>query len=182
MDYKLFVGNIPFDCTITEFRHAFKKCKGYINADLINNSNSRCFGFVVLKNRESLEELLIKNNIYVRDRQLRLTRYNNNNKNKENNYIKLSNIPSLITITDIRKEFENYSDVGKCFIDMDRITGEYKDTGIVEIIDTDIFEQLLKLETLLINEFTITLTRYDNKYILTNSNNSINLNNNNLNN
>ena len=52
-------------------RNAFKKCKGYINADLINNSNSRCFGFVILKNKESMEELLIKNNICVKDRQLR---------------------------------------------------------------------------------------------------------------
>jgi RNA recognition motif-containing protein len=165
MDFKLFVGNIPFDCTLNEFRNAFKKCKGYINADLINNSNSRCFGFVILKNKESMEELLIKNNIYVKDRQLRLTRYNNNTKNKENNYIKISNIPSILTINDIRREFENFSDVGKCFIDTDRNTGEYKDTGIVEIIDTDIFEQLIKIETLLINEYTINLSRYNNDII-----------------
>ena len=84
MDYKLFVGNIPFDCKLFEFRQILKKCNGYINADLINVSNSRCFGFIVLKNKECLEELLNNNNVFLKDRKLRFTRYNNNNNNNNN--------------------------------------------------------------------------------------------------
>ena len=57
---------------------------------------------------------------------------------------------SSIKSSDIRTEFENYSEIGKCFIDMDRITGKYKTTGIIEIIDTDIFEQLLNLDIIII--------------------------------
>lgn len=164
MEHKLFVGNIPFDCKINEFREAFKKCKGYITADLINNSNSRCFGFVVLKNKESLEELLAANNVFLRDRKLRLTRYNNKLK-ESNNYIKLENIPNNIIADDIRKEFENYSEIGKCFIDMDRFTGVYKDTGIIEILDSDIYSKILNLDSILVKDIPITVSKYENKII-----------------
>lgn len=159
MEYKLFVGNIPFDCNLQEFRDSFKKCKGYVTADLINNSNSRCFGFVVLKNKESLEELLEHNNVFLKDRKLRLTRYNNKSK-ETNNYIKLENIPNNIKSDDIRKEFENYSEVGKCFIDMDRLTGIYKSTGIIEILETDIFEKILNLDSILVKDVPISISRY----------------------
>jgi len=165
MDYKLFVGNIPFDCNIDEFRNAFKTCKGYITADLINENTSRCFGFVVLKDNLSLENLL-NNNILIRDRKLRLTRYNEKIK-EQHNYIKLENIPTSITKEDIRTEFENYSKIGKCFIEMDRLTGKYKTSGIVEIIETDVYEQLLTLDTILINDKPINMSRY-NKVTITN--------------
>jgi RNA recognition motif-containing protein len=168
MEHKLFVGNIPFDCNLHEFRDSFKKCKGYVTADLINNSNSRCFGFVVLKNKESLEELLEKNNVFLKDRKLRLTRYNNKS-NVTNNYIKLENIPSNIVSDDIKKEFENYSEIGKCFIDMDRFTGIYKNTGIIEILETDIFEKLLNLDSILVKDIPINISKYENNVIYKNN-------------
>ena len=196
MEYKLFVGNIPFDCKLFEFRNVLKKCNGYINADLINISNSKCFGFIVLKNKECLEELLITNNVFLKDRKLRFTRYNMNTNNSNsnlnntnnthnthnthntnninnintintinniipNNYLKLYNIPCTIKTDDIKKEFENYSQIGKCFIDMDRLTGEYKTTGIIEILEIDIYEKFLNLDTIIINDITINISKYD---------------------
>ncbi len=154
MEYKLFVGNIPFDCNKNEFKNIFKKYKGYKTADLINENN-KCFGFVIFNDKDSLESILQSNSVFIRDRRLRLTRYNKNNEN--NNYIKLENIPKTITADDIRKEFENYSEVGKCFIDMDRITGKYKTSGIVEILETEIYNQLINLDVILINEQQISM-------------------------
>jgi RNA recognition motif-containing protein len=166
MEYKLFVGNIPFNCTNEDFKNAFKKRKGYVNADLITSKN---IGFVVLKNRENIEELLNKNDVFIGDRKLRLTRYDN--KKESINYIKLSKIPNTITVNDIKKEFQNYSEIGKCFIDMDRLTGIYKDTGIIEILDSDIYEKLLKMESIYINDIEIDMKRYitqiDNKIKIT---------------
>jgi len=161
MEHKLFVGNIPFNCNKNEFKNIFKKYNGYINADLINENN-KCFGFVIFKDKESLENIIQLNNVFIKDRKLRLTRYNKNKEN--NNYIKLENIPSIISADDIRKEFENYSEVGKCFIDMDRITGKYKTTGIVEILETEIYDQLLGLDVILINDHQISMKSYENKY------------------
>ncbi len=169
MEYKLFVGNIPFDCKLDDFRNAFKKKKGYVIADLINNSSSRCFGFVIFKSKENIEEILNKNDIFIKDRKLRLTRYNSDKK-ESNNYIKLLNIPPSISVDDIREEFENYADIGKCFIEMDRLSGEYKDTGIVEVLDTDIFEKLLKIESIYINNHAIDISRYSNKINRTHKN------------
>jgi RNA recognition motif-containing protein len=162
MEYKLFVGNIPFDCNKNDFKNIFKKYKGFKNAELISDNN-KCFGFVLFDDKNSMENILQNNNIFIKDRKLRLTRYNNKNK-ETNNYIKLSNIPSIITDDDIRKEFENYSEIGKCFIEMDRITGKYKTTGIVEIIDTDIYNQLLDLDIILINDQPINMSSYENKF------------------
>lgn len=161
MEYKLFVGNIPFDCKIRDFKKCFQKYKGVINADLINtsNNNSRCFGFVVFDNIKNLDDIIKENNVYIGERKLRLTRYFEKNKSTQN-YIKLENIPSTITDKDIRKEFETYSEVGKCFVDMDRQTGKFKTTGIVEIIETEIFEQLLTLDVILINNEQISISRY----------------------
>ena len=55
---------------------------------------------------------------------------------------------------------------------MDRTTGKYKDTGIVEIIETDIFEQLLDLDVILINDHQILIEKYD---ININSNSNFNI-------
>ena len=171
MEYKLFVGNIPFDCKSKDFKKCFQKYKGIISADLINtsnnsnnnsNNNSKCFGFVVFDNKDSLDDIIRENNAYIGERKLRLTRYFEKNKSTQN-YIKLENIPNTITDRDIRKEFETYSEVGKCFIDMDRQTGKFKTTGIVEIIETEIFEQLLTLDVILINNEQILMKRYSDK-------------------
>jgi RNA recognition motif-containing protein len=159
MEYKLFVGNIPFDCTKYQFKNIFKKYNGFKSADLVNENN-KCFGFVIFDNVNTIEDIIKINNVFIKDRKLRLTRYNNKIK-ETTNYIRLKNIPSSISIKDIRTEFENYSEVGKCFIDMERMTGTYKDTGIVEIVETDIFEQLLDLDIILINDNQILMERYN---------------------
>lgn len=160
MEHKLFVGNIPFDCNLEDFRNAFNECEGYIIADLINNSSSGCYGFVIFENKENIEKLINNNNIFIKDRKLRLTRYNK--KTKSINYIKLKNIPLTIKAEDINKEFLNYSKIGKCFIEMDRITGIYKDTGIIEILDNDIYQKLLKMESIYINNIPIEMSKYTN--------------------
>lgn len=166
MEYKLFVGNIPYDCKNKDFKKCFQNYDGFVSADLINNnsckSNSKCFGFVVFNNKKTFDNIINNNNIYISDRKLRVTRYFDKN-NEIQNYIRLQNIPKNISDKDIRLEFENYSKVGKCFIDMDRETGEYKTSGIVEILEPEVFEQLLTLDVILINDFEINISRYINK-------------------
>ncbi len=163
MEYKLFVGNIPFDCKKKDFKKCFQNFDGFVSADLIN-SNSKSFGFVVFNKKITVDNIIKNNNIILGERKLRLTRYFDKN-NKTSNYIRLENIPNFISDKDIRTEFENYSQIGKCFIDMDRETGKLKNTGIVEIIETDIFEQLLTLDVILIKDKPILMKRYINKIV-----------------
>lgn len=165
-EYKLFIGNVPFDCSEFEFKNTFKKIKGYVNAELISGMNNRGFGFVTVKNLESMENIISENNLYIKDRKLRITRYNTNNYNKKNLYIRLENIPKELTVNDIKLEFENFTQVGKCFIDTDRDTGEQKSTGIVEILEESMYYSLLNLEELLINDFAITMKKYDQHKVI----------------
>jgi RNA recognition motif-containing protein len=176
MEYKLFVGNIPFDCKKKDFKKCFQNFDGFVSADLIVNSNSKNFGFVVFNKKNTVDNIIKDNNIIIGERKLRLTRYFDKN-NKVQNYIRLENIPDTITDKDIRTEFENYSQVGKCFINMDRETGKLKSTGIVEIMETEIFEQLLSLDVILIKDIQILMKRYVNKIIVNkDKNNEINYN------
>jgi RNA recognition motif-containing protein len=158
-EYKLFIGNVPFDCNEFEFKNTFKKIKGYINAELIQNN--RGFGFVTVNNLEDLENIIEKNNIYIKDRKLRITRYKSNNFIKKGFYIRLENIPKNISVDDIKKEFENFTEIGKCFIDTVRETGEFKSTGIVEVLEESMYNSLLNLEELLINDYPITMKKYE---------------------
>lgn len=195
---KIFVGNVPYDCTACEFVECFKNMEGFMKAELINNTdkdkdkdkdkekmkdkikdnNSRGFGFITFVNNSYAHNVLIRNDIFIRDRKLRFTPYTikKNKITTTNNYILLENITEDITRDDIYNEFKNYSDIGKCFIMCDRDTGQLLNKGLIEIYDNDSFIQLINLEQLYINNKIIKLSQYVNndKQILTNVNRLLN--------
>lgn len=148
---KLFVGNVPFDCTNIEFRDCFKNIEGYVIADLIN---MRGFGFVVLTSPMHRDNILKQNDFFIKNRKLRLSLYDNQPKNniEVSSFIKLENISPNISRDDIQNEFKNFCEVGKCFIDTNRITGEKLSTGMVEVFDVEVLHQLLSLGTLLMHD------------------------------
>ncbi len=148
MDCKIFVGNVPFDCTNIEFRDCFKNINGYITADLIS---MRGFGFVVLENKMQRDLILTNNNFFIKNRKLRLSPYDNQTKDstEKSSYIKLENISQNISRDDISNEFSNFCRVGKCFIDTNRVTGEKLSTGLVEIFDVEVLHHLLSLGSIL---------------------------------
>lgn len=151
MDCKIFVGNVPFDCTSSEFRDCFKDINGYISADLIS---LRGFGFVVLQNKSQRDHTILNNNFFIKNRKLRLSKYDNQTKDniEKSSFIKLENISENITRDDIYQEFKNLCDVGKCFIDTNRVTGERLSTGLVEIFDVEVLHQLLTLGSILMKD------------------------------
>jgi len=148
MDCKIFVGNVPFDCTSSEFRDCFKDINGYISADLIS---LRGFGFVVLQNKSQRDHTILNNNFFIKNRKLRLSQYDNQPKDliEKSSYIKLENISQNISRDDICNEFKNFCQVGKCFIDTNRVTGEKLSTGLVEIFDVEVLHHLLSLGSIL---------------------------------
>jgi hypothetical protein len=151
MDCKIFVGNVPFDCCSSEFKDCFKHINGYVTADLIN---LRGFGFVVLQNKLQRDQTIVDNNFFIKNRKLRLSKYDNQTKGtvEKSSFIKLENISDNITRDDIYKEFKNLCEVGKCFIDTNRVTGEQLSTGLVEIFDVEVLHQLLSLGSILMKD------------------------------
>jgi RNA recognition motif-containing protein len=75
---KVFVGNVPFQCTQQEFRECFESMQGFIKAEVINKINtlaSRGFGFVTFDSHESATALIESSSIVCKDRILRFTKY-----------------------------------------------------------------------------------------------------------
>ncbi len=80
MEYKVFVGNVPYQSTQQEFEECFKEIDGYIKAEIITGyktSISRGFGFVTVKTNEDIEKLKKRTDIVLNNRQLRFTSYSN---------------------------------------------------------------------------------------------------------
>lgn len=75
---KVFVGNVPFQCTREEFQACFSTMDGFITADIIRRYRSRIsrgFGFVVFANQEQANSLLTREDIKLKDRTLRFSNY-----------------------------------------------------------------------------------------------------------
>jgi len=77
--HKVFVGNVPFQCTKDDFMNCFKKLPGYIDSGIIRRYKSklsRGFGFVVLNNEVNAQKLINGGfNIKLRGRPLRFSKY-----------------------------------------------------------------------------------------------------------
>jgi RNA recognition motif-containing protein len=161
-EVKIFVGNIPFDATPKEFNECFKNTSGFVSADLML---TRGFGFVTYKNKSFCDSLIRENNSFIRNRKLRLSLYDQPKKTiQEKIYIRLENINEYITRDEIKKEFDNFCKTGLCFIDRNRETGEFLDTGLIELFDKDVSQQLLNLGSIVMPDSSeIILKPYEDK-------------------
>jgi len=167
---KIFVGNVPFDCTNKEFQDIFNNVEGYISGEIItkyNSQNSRGFGFIILNTLENAKKILGRNDIVLKERVLRFTEYDNKNKNKKKIYYDNENtnniknryliIKDVININreDIKEMFFD-QEIGKYFIAVNRKTGDKLDYAIVEY-----YENTNQIKNILNDGF---ITYKDNKY------------------
>lgn len=79
---KVFVGNVPFQCSQEEFNECFEKMTGFIKAEIVykmNMSTSRGFGFVTFNSQENAKKLIENNFVVLKDRTLRFTEYSTKN-------------------------------------------------------------------------------------------------------
>lgn len=163
---KIFVGNVPFQCTQNEFSKCFESIPGFIKAEIIigpNINTSRGFGFVTFDSRISAFGLLQNTtNIECKDRTLRFTEYNSvNNKHnlliknkkevfndvKTNNnkyFISVNGITNDMTRDTIKKMFEKYGLMGRYFIVSDHDTGIPKGHAVIEFLSNAPYEYLIK--------------------------------------
>lgn len=170
---KVFVGNVPFQCTNEEFFNCFRHYEGFISADIINRQNSvnsRGFGFITFKNSIFAGKFLDENpQISIKNRLLRFTKYHLNDseyitKTIESTNLFIKNIPDNYTSDMLKKLFESKTkNIGLCYINTDIMTGEKKNTGIVEILDYDIYDELVTNGKITdSNNYTLLLNKYKN--------------------
>lgn len=120
---KVFVGNVPFQCTKDEFQECFKNLEGFETADIIKRYKSklsRGFGFVVFKTEEQAQKLLDLKEMRLKDRTLRFSPYETsvkNDKSKQKHSIFVSNLENDTTHEQLKNIIANYGfTVSACFV------------------------------------------------------------------
>ena len=176
---KLFVGNIPYNCTEIDFNKCFKNIDGFIEGCIVKKKNntdfSRGFGFVTMKTSYNADKLKNRKDIKLKDRYLRFTTYNNNNNNnnivsninnfniRKKNYLFVDCIPSYYDRYKLKEIFADYEPIGKYFINTYHDTGQLKNNGIIEVLDNKIYYNLINKKYIKYNDVVLQVSKW--KYI-----------------
>jgi hypothetical protein len=150
---KIFVGNVPYQCTQEEFARCFQNIKGFIKAEIMTvykTNMSRGFGFVTMRTLHDAENLKQRYDILFKGRVLRFTSYQNENAKPVtetlNNHVFIDGIPEGKNRDWLRNYFNSYEPIGRCFITMNHKNGELKNNGVIEIIDDDKYKSILAIK------------------------------------
>jgi RNA recognition motif-containing protein len=168
---KIFVGNVPFQCTKKEFIEIFKGIEGFHDGDIVNKLNSdssRGCGFITFISQDYVNKFMeSKQQIILKNRILRFTKYFNSDKKifkskmNDKNYLFIKNVPKSMKPIDIKNIFKKYGEIGACFTNTYILTGEPKGSAVVEFIDTNVYDQLLTTKQLVIdNDIILGLTKW----------------------
>jgi RNA recognition motif-containing protein len=178
---KIFVGNVPFNCTQEEFEECFSDISGVYKADIVkgHKDDSRGIGFVTMNTIEEAETLKCRTNIKCKGRNLRFYPYQNNaSKNSMesiNNYVYIDGIPADKDRKWLKNAFKEYGPFNRYFIAINHDTGEQRSTGFLDLVDDHRFDKLLGTKYHTIPSDTpndkpivLTTTRYRQKTIIKN--------------
>ena len=152
---KIFVGNVPFNCTPTEFRETFANVEGYKEGDIIINPNTNMckgYGFLVFDTVENAEKIKKRKDVVINTRKLRFMNYSHNDvlKNTNNsieqypyNYIFVEGIPDGVKREYLKEIFLDYTLVGY-YINTNNRTGQPKNYGRIELKNYEDYKTLLE--------------------------------------
>lgn len=109
--YKIFVGNVPFQCSQSEFSKCFDLFPGFIKAEIVYKQNlnlSRGFGFVTFDTKNNAMILLDNSTqIQCKDRTLRFTEYGSMIRNENDDILEQSNVIHDINLQLCKKKTES---------------------------------------------------------------------------
>ena len=165
-ELRVFVGNVPFQCTTEEFVELFKDTPGFVNANVVkryNSEMSRGFGYVTLNSNENLENLLSKETLDFKDRTLRLSKYNRETKKpvSSSNLVFVRNVPENTSENDLSNLFANrFGNVVKCSLNVDRKTGKKLGSCVVEFSDRESCTKALSEREIDLNGSVLNVYRF----------------------
>ena len=179
MNRKVFVGNIPFNCTPELFKKLLETIEGYQDGDIIMDSTTmlcKGYGFIVFDKVENAEKIKKREDIIIDNRILRFTDYCRGKnlhplciKKKQieikpynRQCILVENIPFGNTREYLKLTFSQY-ELNKYYIKTDKKTGIPKNNGIIELKNTEDYKQLLEKHIIEdINHNRLELIKYIN--------------------
>ena len=184
---KIFVGNVPYQCTQEDFDECFEKIKGFVRGEIITTQKtkmSRGFGFVIMNSTESANELKKRTDITLKNRILRFTCYSSMSDStrlsmlgdhthqlhvQHHNYIKIDGIPYDKNREWLKNVFVEmgYGPIGRYFVCMNHNSGERKDYGMIEILDAIKLRKLVEKRVFYVEKDSVTLetSRWENRGI-----------------
>lgn len=158
---KLFVGNIPYKCTQEDIDKCFLNITGFIKADIIHEEKTtKGYGFIIINNLHNAQQLQQRSDVILNGRTLRFIEYQNEKNTNVNNYIYITNIPNGKNREWLKQIFSQYAPIGKYFIIMNQKTGQYTNTGIIEILNNTHYLELIKNKHHVINNITLGMQKY----------------------
>lgn len=148
---KIFVGNVPYQCTQEDFEKCFEKIPGFVRAEIVSiqkTNLSRGFGFITMKSPSDAEKLKHRNDIIFKGRVLRFTSYHHENFGViqnlyPNNYVFVNGIPNGKNRNWLKEAFSDYEPIKKCFVMINRDSGETKKSGIIEVVEDSKYKSIL---------------------------------------
>lgn len=157
---KVFVKNIPYDCTEEEFRNVFSTYGEITDVKLIkryDGHNNGC-GFVTYATKESKNDLLSNNNVVMCGRHLVISNYENQRKGYNLN---VSNVPENLTNEDIYHCFAKFGSVVAVMKDYENSDPKQKFNGSASVMinNYDDFNNILSMKVIKYSDdvtFTVT--------------------------
>ncbi len=164
---KIFVGNVPYQCTQEDFEKCFEKVPGFIRAEIVpiqKTNLSRGFGFITMRSHVDAEKLKHRNDIIFKGRILRFTSYHQDNfglvQNYSNNYVHVNGIPNGKNRNWLKDAFSDYEPIKKCFVMINHDSGERKRSGIIEVVEDSKYKSILAKKYHNINGDILDTTKY----------------------
>jgi RNA recognition motif-containing protein len=150
---KIFVGNVPYNCTLAEFVACFDQHTGYRECDVIKKVDSdktRGFGFVIVETIDDMTNLL-NQHIILQNRKLRLDRYTQQN---DNDVLKgfVRNIPYDTTPDELKKCFRVFGPIINCTVSQNMDISNKITTGIIEFEKKQSLSDVLDAKKIILNK------------------------------
>lgn len=162
--FKIFVSNIPYDCSVSELTNLLNKYSGFkeITLNIDSTGKPRGNGIALFDSRDNGFKLLEVKNLEVNGRILKFFKFINK-KIFQNNILYVDNLPDGTQSVDLKETLEkNYGLIGRCFVNKSK---SGKTSATVDIKDDSKFKQALDDKTLSYNDTDIHIKKYINKNV-----------------
>jgi len=160
-EFKLFVSNVPYNCTEEEFRNFMMALSPSSLKDvrLVKKSTSEVnqgFGFVTLLTQESMEAFK-KQEVIFNGRKLQMSDYVNQQKFYK---IHVMNVPEALTEQMLFDMFSQFGKVDSVKRDFNFVTKVFKGTAMVVFTNYEDFNTVLtKRELVFSDDVKVTVTK-----------------------
>lgn len=157
MEFKLFVSNVPYNCTEEEFKTFMLTLEGVKDVKLIPRLNvpfNKGFGFVTVSSKEVHDSFMTNDNVIFNGRKLKFTEYVNQQKFYK---LHVMNVPEAATEQELFNTFSKFGSVDSVKKDFNYALKKFKGTAVVVYNNYEDFNTVLTMKDVPLTE-TVILT------------------------